>query len=143
MRGFSILELMLALTIMASALAAVVLVTIGGPSALADGVDERIAVEKATNLLDQQMALAEQDFARIVSLASTTDGAYTTSLSASLLPDGLTKRLMSSVSWTDIKRRGQFLTLHTLVTDFQDATPSSCSNILAGDWSHPSALTYT
>ena len=143
LRGFSTLEILLALTIMMTTLSAIVLVELGSPNALANGRKEIEAARVASTILDSAFAIGLSNFAAIGSLASTTIDNSTVSLSVKNLPDGFTKYLTSTAEWVDIEGTARFQILHALITDFADVTQSPCSNVLAGDWTHPHIQTFT
>jgi hypothetical protein len=143
-RGFSTLELMLALLILTSTFTAVVLVCLGLPSALADGRLEEEASIQAKELLQKEIAVGLHDFSKVSTISTTTNNEYDSSLRVDLLSDDLTKRLTSMTSWIDTKQRRRLITLTALITDFVSAANSAtCNSILTGDWTHPSILSYS
>ncbi|MBA3789337.1 hypothetical protein H0X32_03000 [Patescibacteria group bacterium] len=144
MRGFSTLELLLALGLMTATIAAVLLITIALPASVADGHKERTAMNAASQLLTAQELLGRNSFNSILSLATSTTDEYVLSLSATLLPDGITKRLRAHVSWVDAKGRFRSSTLYSVLTDFKNTiTPTLCDSVLMGDWSHPVMKTFS
>jgi hypothetical protein len=141
-RGFSTLEILLALTIMTTTLIAVVLVEVGTPSALADGTKEIAATEVATSMLMIEMQEGMSDFTSVTPIASTTSNNITSSVTVTPLPDGYTSLLTSTAAWIDVEGEERLISLHALVTDFLHVSENSpCSNVLGGDWMHPTSFT--
>ena len=143
MRGFSTLEILLALTIMTTSLSAVVLVELKAPQSLADGSKELTATDNAASLLESELQHGLTDFKDVEFVASSTFDGVTTSLNVQLLPDGITKTLASLATWTDTNSVNRTIVLHGIVTDFADAFPSSCSDVLVGDWTRPQMHTFS
>ena len=141
-KGFSTLELMVALMIMSATLTAVALVTLAVPSALLEGRTEAFAIHQATMLLNENFAMGLTSFSSVKSIATSTFNSVDTSLIVTLSPDGLTKQLTSTASWTDALKRKRYISLSALLTDFASASATTCSNILSGDWQHPSVTSY-
>src|SRR5665213_3426327 len=145
MRGFSTLEILIAMAIMVSTIAAVVLVSFGNQSLLGQASANAGALEKAQILLETEQANARKDFRLVADIATTSDGMYQTSLSVTDMPDDpyTTKRLTATASWQDESNTTRNTSLTELVTDFQDpSTADTCDPALRGDWSAPSILNY-
>ena len=98
---YSLIELIIALTVMSSAMVATSLVSLDLPRALAQGDKEYEALQRATTLLITMQRRAMYHFSSIQPLASTTEDGYTTSLSIQTSPDEITKELLAVVSWID------------------------------------------
>ena len=64
--GFSTLEILLAMTISILTLTAVILVSFGGQSVLADSQASNEAINKAQELLENEQALSRKDFKLVV-----------------------------------------------------------------------------
>ena len=140
MRGFSTLEILIAMAIMVSTLSAVVLVSFGNQSLLAATRANSGALADAQALLETEAGNARQDFRLVTTVATSSDGGYQASLSVDDLPADpyTTKRLTAIVSWRDERHATRSISLTSLVTDFQDpSTLDTCDSSLAGDWSHP------
>jgi prepilin-type N-terminal cleavage/methylation domain-containing protein len=141
-RGFSMLEVVIAMAIMLATLAAVMLASFGNQSLLEDGALESGARVVAKGLLAEEAARAERDFNLVNPIAATTGG-YAASTSVALLPDYLTKQVSATASWTDALGRARSLTLVTLLADFEHALGGdTCSSALEGDWNAPRMANY-
>lgn len=145
MRGFSLIELLIALAILSTTLVAVSLVAFGTPGMLERGRQEVRAGALAEAILAQQTGLAQTDFPSIVPLATSTEtGGFSTALSIETLPDTFTKRLTASVSFSIPFQGTRTVSLPLLITDPKAALGSDpCSSTLAGDWTHPTASTHS
>jgi Tfp pilus assembly protein PilV len=143
-KGFSTLEILIAMAIMTSTLSAVLLVAFGNQSLLEEGSISVEALQKAQAALETEQAYARMDF-RLVGNTATSSGIYQQSLAVSDVRADpyTTKRLTSTVSWQDESHITRSVSLTTLVTDFQDpSTLDTCDSALTGDWSSPSIKNY-
>ena len=134
-RGFSILELMLALMILTATVSAVVLITIGLPITLADGNLRAQAIQIANTQLQKEYILGLTSFSSVSSIGSSSENSYTRSLTVTTKDGGMSKLLSSMVSWIDPKGKNQYVALTGRITDF-NAT-NFCNPVLLGDWMHP------
>ncbi len=145
MRGFSTLEILIAMAIMVSTLMAVVLVSFGNQSLLAQADAASGGLEKAQAMLETEQGNAREDFRLLDDIATSSDGMYQESLSVADMPADpyTTKRVTSLASWQDESHATRSVSLTTLVTDFQDpSTLDTCDSSLSGDWSAPSMRNY-
>ncbi len=140
-RGFSTLEAVLAMAIFVSAIAAVMLTESGNQSLLADGALAGSAREDARALLAEEAARALKDFNLVNPIRNASASA---SARVSLLPDYLTKLVTAAATWKDELGRTHTTELSTLLTNFEHATGGdTCSSALEGDWSSPTAKSYS
>src|SRR5258708_1550045 len=133
-RGFSTLEILIALAIATTSLISITLLPLGMPSVLAGTKAHREALAIARSDLARSVAISHTDFSAVASVATTTTDDYTHALVVANISDDFTKRLTSSVSWNDASGRVQTTVLSTLITDYQHASASSCDSFLTGDW---------
>lgn len=143
MRGFSTLEILIALMVMSMTLIAVTLVSFGMPGVVASAGDHRQALALAQAMLEREYARGDDGFALTVSVASTSEGSFTSSLAVELLADGLEKRLTARTSWQDLWGTFHVVSLAGLVTDYAHAAGASpCNPLPSGDWEHPVSSAY-
>ena len=145
MRGFSTIEVLIAMAIMISTLSAVILVSFGDQSLLAQSGAAAHAVEIAQSMIEAEQAGARKDFRLVSDVAPVVDGIYRSALSVSDVPTDpyTTKNLTATVSWQDGMHIARDISMTTLVTDFQDASTSdTCDTSLSGDWSSPTITSH-
>ena len=141
-RGFSTLELLLALMIMSTTVSAVVLITLGLPSTVMDGQREELAANRAFAGLNTAFSAGLSSFKSVVSMATTTtDDGISSSMTVTLLPDNLTKNVVSTASWIDLFGHIRYEIFSGVITDFKNVQQSTCSNVLVGDWINPMVTT--
>lgn len=163
--GFSTIELMIAMGIMALVLTAVVLASLGSQSFLIGGQTENEAMKIAQGLIEEEQALGRQDFSLVNSTRDDeADTAYCPTeidgnpvqyrrYSASDIycyrvdvdtkaPDYTTKEVVVRVTWPD--ERGQWkdetemTKLATLVANLDTPTGGdTCDSNLSGNWTNP------
>jgi hypothetical protein len=140
-RGISTLEIMIALAILCTTLTAVVLVTLGIPSAIVDGHEAEIGASFARALIQKEFLLGLSSFPAVTNIGTTTIAisniSYASSLSVNTLPDGITKEIQSFVSWQDSHGITRNSTLSGLITDLADISANPCSSVLSGNWQNP------
>lgn len=137
-KGFTTIELMIAMAIMVMVLSAVVVVAFGNQSFLIGAQTNAEAMNKAQELLEAEQALARKDFNLVNNVASTTDDIYTKAVYVNLLPDLLTKEVKALISWQGERGLKRELELTTLIANFE--TPvgnNTCNSNLSGDWTNP------
>lgn len=140
--GFSTIEILLAMAISVLTLTAVVLVSFGSQSVAADSQTAAEAQHKAQDLIEQEQALARQDFNQVNNIPSTADGVYHKSVSVTPL-DTLneTKQVTATVSWTGDHNRTETSVLSTIVSNPSALTnDDTCSSVLNNDWANPTIL---
>lgn len=142
-RGFSALEVIIALAVLSTALIAVTLLTLGAPYILQNARDHAEALSLAQTLLAEAQHEAEDSFGSIASSSTTAGVAFDVHLGSRLLSDELTKRLTATVSWPDAWGNQKRLALESVVTDYEHATDYPCDSIPSGDWHNPVAKTST
>ncbi len=139
--GFSTLEILIAMAILAICLTAVILVLFGSQSMMVDSQINSEALTKAQELLEKEQALARKDFKLVNPIAPVTDGIYQKKIDVygSANPsDFFTKKITATVSWTGEYNRQLSVQLSALVTDFENAVGGdTCSSVLTGDWTNP------
>ncbi|MCI0542709.1 prepilin-type N-terminal cleavage/methylation domain-containing protein [bacterium] len=140
-RGFSTLEMLIAMTIMTLVLGAAISVAFGSQSLSADSETAAPALRIAQELIEREQALARKDFNLVnPSTGTNTIGSvtYQEKIDVELQPDYLTKKVTATVSWPGSYGRAQSVSLTALVTNFNNALGGdTCDSTLSGDWAHP------
>lgn len=144
-RGFSTLEILIAMTVLVLAISAVLLLLPSGGSDTFATELSNAALERARQALAQEDALAREDFKLVVATSSSEiiDGVlYATSIS--VLPvDYFAKEIAATVSWGGPYIRTASVSLRTIVTDPDDSVGGdTCDSNVSGDWSFPIATHY-
>lgn len=144
-RGFSIIEILIAMAIGIIVISGVVAGSGGFGTALrgyqstiTGGEIHAEALEKAQSALETAQALGRRDFNFVNPTAATSSsGFYYTSVDVTVLPDFLTKLVTAQVSWrTGIATSS--VTLSTLVTNLENVqSPNTCDSALRGNWKSP------
>lgn len=139
LRGFSTLEILIAMSVMFLVLGAVILVSFGNQTAIADSQTDAEALNFAQRLLEGELADARKDFNLVNSFASSTsDGFYTAQTTSELSSDYLTKKVTVKVSWKGDHLRVQNVSLVGLITNFTGAVgANTCNSTPEGDWKNP------
>jgi hypothetical protein len=155
-RGFSTLEILLAMTLLVLALSGTVLLASGGSvvhfSALPDGsllvdaqTDEE-ALNYAQAMLEGQQALARKDFKLVNPTSSVqVQGGVSYTKNISVTPiDYFTKKIKASISWPAQYGRSQQVSLTSLVSNFENAVGGdTCYSMLTkadgtpSNWASP------
>ena len=139
-RGFSTIELLIAMAFAVIVISGAILVAFGEQSTILGGETATEALARATGRIGEARALAREDF-NLVNATTSTDGRYTETVSVTLLPDFLTKQVTSSVSWASGRAEPLSVTLTTLVTNLDNVSaPDTCDSSLVGDWTTPTIL---
>lgn len=144
-RGFSTLEMMIAMAVMVMILSAVILVSFSNQGALVGGETNAEAMTKAQALLEQEQQLARKDFRLVNSFATTTDGIYKkwTFVEPWSSDPYSMKKVSTFVTWEDQRKITRSLILTTLLSDFTNAVGGdTCSSAPVGDWSAPQGTDY-
>ena len=140
MKGLSTIELLIAIAVLSLGMAAAVIVVFGTQSAQVRAQENREALSIASKTLEEARASADQNFAGVASLATTTDGSYRTWRSVADL-NVSAKQVTGWVSWNagGVARQ---TALSTLLTNWRGAMAGAayrCQVPPAGDWSAPQA----
>ncbi|HVM73267.1 MAG TPA: hypothetical protein VMU13_00075 [Candidatus Paceibacterota bacterium] len=145
MRGFSTIEILIAMGLIVSTLTAVALVSFGDQTLLADTASDAGAVMRAQTLLEVEYGNARKDFRLVENIPESLDGVYQDELVVGdYAPDPFTtKHVAAIVNWTDQAHHNHSVTLTQLITDFIDPrTLDTCDSALSGDWHVPQSTTY-
>jgi hypothetical protein len=155
-RGFSTLEILIAMTIMVMCLSAVISVSFGSQSMLVDSQTNSEAINKAQELLEWEQAQARKDFNLVNPWPQSlpdpdepdcpseviTDDIYTKKVCVSQ-PDLFTKKITARISWKDEHNRDLKVELSALVTNFENAIGGdTCNSILTGNWTIPNIKSF-
>jgi hypothetical protein len=147
MKGFSTLEIMIALVLMTLVIVASVQVALEIPLALTQSQEKLTATKIASAQLQKEFLLGLTSFSSITPIATTSLSSgysmYAKSLTSELLSDGVTKQLTSIVSWLNAEGIIQYVIFYGLITDFDHPYPTLCPDIVSGDWLHPTVITIT
>ena len=142
-RGFSTIELLIATAITTLVLSAVVLVSFGGQSLLAENAAAADAMNKAKDLLEETQTTARKDFRLINPIPETTEGIYTSDVEVTTLPDFFTKIVTAKVNWRGAHGQDLNVTLDTVVTNFTAVNGGfTCDSVLTGNWASPQYSSY-
>jgi hypothetical protein len=141
-RGFSVLEIMIAIALALITITGVVLASGGTAGNLGEeqtailGAETNAdAVRLSQQLIETAEALNREDFNLVNAVATTTDGIYQKSVSVDLLPDYLTKLVTSFVTWTGDHGKQLSTKTSTLVTNLENVTsPNTCNSSILGNW---------
>jgi prepilin-type N-terminal cleavage/methylation domain-containing protein len=158
-RGFSILEIMIAMAIAVIAISGVILATggsggaagqtVGGDQAsVLSGEINAEAVTKAQQLIEQEQALGREDFNLVNPMSSTENVGgliYTKTVDVVQQPDFLTKLLTATVAWVGAHGQPLSTKISTLVTNLDNVnSPNTCNSTLtnAQGWKNPQHQTW-
>jgi hypothetical protein len=145
MRGFSTLEMLIAMTILMLAISAVLLLV---PLTAGSAIDTelgQIALERAGVLLAQERANAAYDFTLVIATSSleTIEGIpFHERIEVEYIPH-FAKKVTAHVAWGAGYGRTQEVALSTLVTDFERTVGgSTCNSSLEENWLFPLTFHY-
>jgi Tfp pilus assembly protein PilV len=142
-KGFSTLELMIAMFILILVVSAVILVSFGSQSTLIDSQTNNEALNKAQELLESAQANARKDFNLANPIAEFIDGIYQKKVEVTQ-QDLFTKKVTAKVSWLGEHNRDLSVQLSSLVTNFENAVGGdTCSSVLTGDWKNPNIVNFS
>jgi type II secretory pathway pseudopilin PulG len=132
--GFSVLEILIAMTILILAISTIISVSFGNQSIIADSQTSAEALSKAQELLEKAQADARKDFDLVIATPLTTviENGWTYSTEVTISnpidpitgPDYFTKNVTATISWEGSNNRQQSVSLSTLVTDFNNVAPT-------------------
>jgi prepilin-type N-terminal cleavage/methylation domain-containing protein len=137
-KGFSTVEMLIAMAILVIMLSAIILVSFGSQSLGIDSQTNSEAINIAQEYLEREQALARKDFKSVVSVETTTQDIYKIKIDVQTQPDFFTKKVTATVSWPDQYSRGLNIQLSALVTNFENAVGGdTCNSVLTGNWQSP------
>ena len=150
-KGFSTLELMIAMVILIMVVSAVILVSFGSQSTLVDSQTNNEALNKAQEFLESAQANARKDFNLVVPISKhpdPEDAIYQNEVDVITDPnnngDFFTKKVTAKVSWLGEHNRNLSVQLSSLVTNFENAVGGdTCSSVLTGDWKNPNIVNFS
>ena len=129
-KGFSTLEILLAMFVLVTAISAVVLVSSGNQTMITDSQTSAEALNLAQGLLEKEQSLARKDFS-LVNATSTSEGIYTEEVDVVPGPDLFSKIVTATVKWNGEYNRELKTQLSALVTNFNNAIGGdTCSSLL-------------
>jgi Tfp pilus assembly protein PilV len=118
--GFSILELLIAFTIMSSSIISLTALISTLREAVVSSALEKGAFSIATEEINQEYKNDSQNFLSVTSLSTTTNGIYKQSLTVQLNSDGVTKDLTSIVQWKDDWNNSHSIQVSATVSDLSE-----------------------
>lgn len=140
-RGFSTLEMLIAMALMALTLSAVLFLSFGNQSLLADSTGYVEALALAEELLDTQQVLGRKDFNLVIpttTLKILGATSYVQSVEVETQSNFLTKKVTATVSWAGEYGRNNLVTLTEYISNFDDAfSYNTCNTELSGNWTAP------
>ena len=141
-KGFSTIELMVALGVLVLILSAVIMLSFGSQSSLLDSEFHSEALKKVQEMLEEEQALARKDFNLVNATSSTETEAngftWTKKIEITFLPDLLTKQVTAKIEWVDGFGKPGSFDLTTLIANFETpAGGNTCNSSLSGDWKTP------
>lgn len=141
MRGFSTIELLVALMLLSTLLTVALLLAYGAPTLLASSREHDAALAYA----EAALMRAERAHASHFSSYATTSASarYTVGLVAALLPDMTTMRLIARTSWIGTGGTPRDVSLTSYVTDYRNPGTYPCDILPRGDWRIPQSEVFT
>jgi hypothetical protein len=139
-RGFSTVEMLIAMSVLVISLSAIILVSFGTQSILVDSQTNSEAISKAQEFLEKEQSLARKDFKLVNPRATSTEDIYKIKVDVESQPDSdfLTKKVTATVSWPDQYNRGLNIKLSAFITNFENAVGGdTCDSVLSGNWANP------
>ena len=139
-KGFSTLEILLAMFILVMAFSATILVSFGNQSMISNGQTNTAALDVAQGMLESVQAESRKDFKLVnPQTATTTADGFTTSVDVAQT-DYFTKFVTASVKYSEDGGRTNSTKLSTIVTNYNNAVGGdTCSSILADAAGNPNA----
>lgn len=132
-RGFSSIEVLIALAIVTSGVAAAVLIILSGPAALTNARLERHAYGLADELLSAAWKRARIDFSALSAEAIERDE-YLAHIAFTPVLSGFAARASSTVRWKNVFGDEQERTLYSLLVNPYAAGELLCSPFPVRDW---------
>lgn len=144
MRGFSTLEMMIAMAVMVITFSAVIVVSYGNQGALIAGQTNAEAMNIAQKALEEAQQLARKDFRLVVASSSTYDIYTSETFVEPWSGDTFSsKKVTATVSWKDQRQQERYVTLTTILSNFMNAVGGDTCAAPTGDWRHPSSVDYS
>ncbi len=142
-KGFSTIEISVALLIITVGLTAATLVIFGGRSFSSDSGLDNEALYKAQRQIEDARASARASFGSVIS-SSSNDGIYFKEVVVSSGSQPYSKNVISRISWTAPGPRSEKIELSTTLSDWKNALVKNqpCLTPLSGDWQHPQMAFY-
>lgn len=142
-RGFSLLELLIALSIAATTLIAATMITLGMPGVIANTRLHADAERLARSGFAREMARGPEGYAHMSTIATTSTDVYDHAVYKDMVGDGSTRRIKSDVLWHSLEGSARSFSITGIVTDYRNAADYVCSPLLLGSWSAPSRQEFT
>jgi len=140
-QGFAVVEVIIAMVILILTLSAVTMVSFGSQSLLIDSQTNAEAVSLAQELLENEQALARQDFNLVNPVPLTAEDIYQKKVDVVTQADHLTKLVTVTITWVGEPKRDLSTSLSTLVTNFDNAEGGDTADSVltpSGDaWKNP------
>jgi type II secretory pathway pseudopilin PulG len=137
-RGFSTVEMLIAMSILVISLSAIILISFGTQTVLIDSQTNSEAINLAQEFLEKEQTLARKDFKLVNPRAITSVDIYKIKVDVEPQADFLTKKVTATVSWPDQYNRGLNVKLSAIIANFENAVGGdTCNSVLSGDWAHP------
>lgn len=141
-RGFSTLEILIAMTIMVFTITSVLPLVFGSQSVSIATQTNQEALYKAQAILEDARATARQDFNSVNPMVPTADNIYQKSLSVQQI-DFYTKQVTGIASWQGENNKNLNISLTTLITNPKAVKGGdTCSSVLMGNWKNPVKKSY-
>ncbi len=138
-KGFSTVEMLIAMTVMSLMLGAIMLVIFGSQTFVSDASAHAKALSLASLIQEEEEVLSQKDFnllsasSSLYTIGSTT---YAAAITVELQPDYATRKVTTSVTWQEEHARTGKVSLVDYVADYENAASTNTCSI-SGDWSHP------
>ncbi len=134
MHGFSTLEVMISMVVLAATFSACALIPLALPASLANGERSVNEAWKLEDAMDQLLHGARLDFAATL-------GQHTPGMA--LATNGFDVLATASSTWTDVHGMPRTMTLAALASDLRrDHTPDPCGSTNPSAWVHSSLSSY-
>jgi len=134
-RGFSVLEILIALAMLSSLLIAILLLVLGAPEVLRSAREHHEALLIAEAAIGHMRQRTDHSLSFPSSTISTSS-IYTTNLDATLLADERTMRVTATVSWIGRGHQTRHTALSTYLTNYQTESDYPCDVLPRGDWNN-------
>ncbi len=128
-RGFSLIEILISLTLLTTTLIAISLLVLGAPDVVANAVLHREAGYIAQQGFLKEMARGPEGFIDITSYEGT-NNVFNTAVLVETVGDGSARHVQSQVSWNTVWDIPQTLVMDGYVTDYMHADQYACSPFL-------------